>query len=43
MDQPNMRLNELRNLLIKNGFEYVIKKEDGNVAVVNVWIGKKDT
>ena len=42
MDQPNMRLNELRNILIKNGFEYVIKKENGNVAVVNVWIGKKD-
>lgn len=36
------RLEELRQLLSKNGFDYMVYKKDGSLLQLNIWIGEKD-
>ena len=33
------RLEELKSLLRNSGFEWSINTIDGNLAIVNIWIG----
>lgn len=36
------RLDELRKLLSKHGFDYMVKSQDGSLAQVNIWIGESN-
>jgi len=41
MTAQAIRLEELRKLLSKNGYEFMVKDQDGNIAQLNIWIGEK--
>jgi len=42
MNVEATRLEELRKLLSKNGFDYMVKSQDGCLAQVNIWIGESN-
>ncbi len=42
MNVEATRLEELRKLLSKNGFDYMVNFKDGSLAQLNIWIGEKD-
>ena len=42
MNVEATRLEELKKVLSKNGFDYLVKSQDGGLAQVNIWIGESN-
>ena len=40
MTVEDTRLEELKTLLTKNGFDYMVYKKDGCLLQLNIWIGE---
>ena len=36
------RLEELKKVSSKNGFDYMVKTQNGGLAQVNIWIGESN-
>ena len=42
MNVEATRLEELKKVLSKNGFDYMVKSQDGGLAQVKFWIGESN-
>ena len=36
------RLEELKKVLSKNGFDYMVQTQDGGLVQVNIWLGESN-